>query len=79
MNKQEQALADFLKDNPRAQKYQFIIDKRLRNCNNPMSRLILINEMMLDSAFKLADAINNGIATECAILKLKEIHKPEAM
>jgi len=79
MNKQEQALADFIKDNPRAQKYQFMIDKRLRRCNSPQARLNLIYEMMMDSALKLSDAINNGVEINNAVLKLKEIHKPEAI
>ena len=71
MNIHEQALADFLEGNPKAQKMQFMIDKRLKRCSNPLSRVILINEMMMDSVFKLQSALIEGRAAECKLLTLK--------
>lgn len=72
MNQHKQVLADLLENNPKAQKMQFMIDKRLRRCNTPMDRLIIVHEMMVGSVLMLRNALNDGLAAECEVIKIKK-------
>lgn len=73
MNEQEQALADFLENNPKAQKRQHMINIRLNRCRSTLARNFLIQEMMQDYIFKLSEVWNNGLTTQCKVLELKKI------
>lgn len=78
MNHHEQVLADLLENNPRAQRFQFMIDKRLKRCSNPMDRLTLVHEMMVGSVVMLGDVLNGGLAAECEVIEIKKEKENES-
>ena len=69
MNEHEQRLSDFLKANPKAQKMQFMIEKRLRRCATQEAKMVMMYEMMMDSVNELRTAILGNDVQEAEIIE----------
>jgi len=61
MNKQEQALQDFIDKNPKAKIRQHAIDKRLNLCKSNSERLVVISAMMWASVNKFRRVLDGEI------------------
>lgn len=71
MNEYEQSLADFLENNPKGQKRQFMIDKRLDLCKSNSERMVVINKMMGESFEKMRLALNGKLVNNGEVLTIK--------
>jgi len=71
LNQHEKALTDFIRNNPRAAKTQFMIDKRLDLCKSQSERLVVIFKMMGESFYKLRLALNGDSVIESEVIEFK--------
>jgi len=71
VNRHEKALQDFISANPKAEKTQFMIDKRLDLCKSNSERLIVIFRMMGESFNKLRSALNGELVDDGEVIEFK--------